>query len=285
MKLRRLKLGLLIALAAFAAPHVHAQASAIPSAEPAPDSSGDAHGRKLLSEMVTALGGDAWLNRRDWIIDGSVATFYKGAPHDETPKFEEYYRAQPFAERVVFVAHYGNLAVFGLPVSDHRDLAVVWTPDGGYEVTYKGKTPVLPKEAEEFQRRRQHSLDVLVTDWLKQPGVIVSYEGSGLVGRRLADKVSVLTATNDGIELALDESSHLPLSLTFQYRDPLYKDTNTDVEQYDDYHLIQGIQTPYTVTRLHNGDMVLQRFVTKVRYNTQLDPELFDPDKLLTKKK
>jgi hypothetical protein len=160
----------------------------------------------------------------------------------------------------------------------------VWTPEGGYEVTYKGTKPLPAKDVTEYQRRQRHSLEVVVNEWLKQPGVLVTYEGTNMVERRLAEQVSVLTASNDAVTLELDEATHLPLSLSYQWRDPLYKDLNTDVEQFDDYHMVQGVMTPYSFTRLHNGEMVQQRFLTKVVYNAKLAPDLFDPDRKLEKK-
>ena len=261
-----------------------AQASALPSAQSGPEATPTAagevtQGRKLLDEMITALGGDAWTQREDWIFYGRSATFYKGQPHDEVPAFEEYYRAKPFGERVVVITHFGVIIA-----TDHRDIAEVWTPDTGYEVTYKGKNPLPEKDVTEYQRRQRHSLDTVVNEWLKQPGVLVTYEGTNMVERRLADQVSVLTASNDAVTLELDEASHLPLSLSYQYHDPLYHDLNTDVEQFDDYHSVQGVMTPYSFTRLHNGEMVQQRFLTKVEYNTKLAPDLFDPDRKLEKK-
>jgi len=256
-----------------------AQASAIESAQSGPEVQGENRGRKLLDEMVQALGGDAWLNRQDWIFEGRAATFYKGMPHEEAPQFEEYYRAQPFAERVIVITHYGVFIA-----TNHKDIAEVWTPDNGYEITFKGKMPLPVKDVEDYQRRRKHSLETIVMEWLKQPSIVVTYEGAGMAERRLADQVSILTASNDAITLKLDESTHLPLSLSFQWRDPLYKDLNTDVEEFDDYHLIQGIQTPFAITRLHNGDMTGQRFFTKVTYNSKLSADLFDPDRPLEKK-
>lgn len=256
----------------------HAQASAIPSAQSG-DSGNPAQGRKLLDEMVQALGGDAWLNRVDWKYEGKSATFYKSAPNPYITQFEEYYRRQPFGERVVIVS---KLGVF-IPTT-HRDVAEVWNEQGGWEITFRGKKPLPAKDVAEFERRRAHSLDVVVKDWLHKPSTIVTYEGTDMVDRRIADKVSVLNDKNDAVTLELDESSHLPLSLTFQYRDPLYKDIDTDVEQFDDYHPVQGILTPMTITGLHNGDIVSQRFITRVTYNLQLAPDLFDPDRPLTKK-
>jgi len=263
-----------------AAVQARAQARALPSATPgAQDGAQTDRGRKLLEQMVAALGGPAWLDRQDWTFYGRSATFYKGQPHEEVPQFEEYARMHPFGERILLISHYGVFIA-----TNHKDIAEVFTPDDGYEVTYKGKTELPAKDVQEYLRRRAHSLDTVVMDWLKQPGVLITYEGTNMVERRLAEQVGILTAANDAVTLELDESSHLPLSLSFQWHDPVYKDLNTDVEQYDDYHAVQGIMTPYATTRLHNGDMVLQRFLTKAAYNTQLSPELFDPDRPLMKK-
>ena len=193
-------------------------------------------------------------------------------------QFEEHIRLQPFGERVVIVSKMG---VF-IPTSK-RDVAEVWTGDAGYEVTYKGKKALPQKDVDEFVRRQRHSLEVLVKDWLKQPGVIVTYEGTGMVERKLADKVSVLTANNDGAVLQLDNGTHLPISLSYQWRDATYKDLDKEEIQYSDYHPVQGIMTPLTLTRVRNGDMSSQRFLTKVTYNLPLPADLFDPDRPLAK--
>jgi hypothetical protein len=56
------------------------------------------------------------------------------------------------------------------------------------------------------------------------------------------------------------------------------------VEEYEDYHTIQGLPTPLSISRYHNGDMVQERFLTKVQYDKNFPPEMFDPDKLPPKK-
>jgi hypothetical protein len=265
----------------------YAQASALPSAQvggdvPTTRGVGDdpvGKGRKLIDQMVKALGGDAWLNRQDWIYEGRAATFYKGQPHEGAPQFQEYFRANPFGERVIIISHYGVFIA-----TDHKDIAEVWTNDNGYEITFKGTHPLPAKDVEDYVRRRKHSLDVVVKEWLKQPGVLVTYEGEGMVERHLAEQVSVVTTNNDAVTLQLDEGTHLPLSLSFQWRDPVYKDLNTDMQEFTDYHEVEGIQTPYSITMLHNGDMTGERFLTKVTYNAKLPADLFDPNRKLEKK-
>jgi hypothetical protein len=279
--LRGVGLGLAVLLAG-AGGRVWAQASALPSAQLPGTENPTAEvqkGKQLLDEMVAALGGSLWLNRQDMVRQGRIATFYKGQPHPSVPGFEESTRFKPYAQRIGLVTHFGDI----IP-RDHRDIAELFTADNGYEITYKGVTPLPLAEVEDFKRRRAHSLETLVEVWLKQPGVLVTYEGTEMVERRLADRVSVLTATNDGAVIDLDETTHLPLSISFAWHDPVYKDMNTDVQEFEAYHRVQGIQTPYSITTLHNGDMTGQWFVSKVAYNVGLAGDLFDTGKALVKK-
>jgi hypothetical protein len=114
---------------------------------------------------------------------------------------------------------------------------------------------------------------------------VVTNQGPKMVERNLADEVSVLSAGNDAVTLALDQSTHLPLSISFQWRDPVYKDWNTDDVEFADYHEVQGIATPYSIITMHNGDMTGERFLTKAVYNVPLAAELFDPARPLEPKR
>ena len=270
--------GLVWVVLAGACARVGAQAAAVPSAQVAQVEDAD-RGRKLLEAMVAALGGEAWLQRQTWIFEGRTARFYKGQPDGGATQFEEYGRVQPFGERVVMVSHFGAIVA-----KDHRDVAEVWTSENGYEITYKGTRAQPAAEVTEFKRWRRYSVEAVVEEWLKQPGVVVMDEGSKMVERHAADEVSVLSAANDAVTLTLDQRSHLPLSLSFRWRDPLYKDWNTEVEEFADYHVVQGIATPFSIITTHNGDMTGERFLTRAVYNVKLAAELFDPNRKLQTK-
>lgn len=257
---------------------VGAQAAAVPSMQVSSAEGDTQRGRELLDAMVAALGGDAWLHRQTWIVYGRAAKFYKGQPDAVADQFEEYGRMSPFGLRVVTVAHYGALIA-----TDHRDVAEVWTGDRGYELTYKGTSTMSAKDFAEFERRRKHSLDVVVKDWLKEKDAAVTDMGSRLADSELVDEVNVMTADGDAVTVKLDEGTHLPAGVSYRWRDPEYKDWNTDTVEFADYHEVQGIMTPYSVTMTHNGDKTGERFVTKVRYNVPLAADVFDPNKALGK--
>jgi hypothetical protein len=105
------------------------------------------------------------------------------------------------------------------------------------------------------------------------------------VERRLTERVTILSDNNDAITLDIDIATHLPRRRTFEWRNTTFKDRDEDAEEYDDYHTIQGLPTPFTITRYHNGDMATQTFLTKVEYDVDLPPGTFDPNILLKKKK
>ena len=275
LALRLWMVGLGLGLASGAA--AWGQASAVPSAQVS--AAEGKSGRELLEAMVAALGGEAWVNRQTWIVEGRVAKFYKGEPDAGAPQFVEYGRMNPFGLRVVMVSHYGAVIA-----TDHRDVAEVWTKDGAWEITYKGTTPLPAKEVADFERQREHSLDVVVREWLREKDAVVTYAGAKLVESELVDEVSVMSESGDSVEVRMDQRTHLPVSVGYRWRDPVYKDWNTDAVEFADYHAVQGIMTPYSVVTVHNGDRTGERFLTKVVYNVALGAEVFDPTQRLEKK-
>lgn len=261
-------------LATIVAPmRLRAQASDIPSAQTAAQNGSqtqgveqDKRGRILLEQMVTALGGEAWLNRGTALFHGNTAAFFRGEPTLSTTPFWDYRQfpdaTHPDVERIEF--------------TKKRDVVQIWTATNGYEVTYKGNKPLPADQVADRLRREAHSVEAVINTWLKQPGIVVLYEGTSQVERRAADKVTLLAANNDAVTLELDANTHLPLRRSFQTRNEQFKDLDEDREQYDDYHLIQGIMTPLTLSRYHNGDLTNQRFILTAEYGISVRQEIFD---------
>ena len=123
----------------------------------------------------------------------------------------------------------------------------------------------MPKDQlDEYLRRRDHSIEIAVKVWLKDPNTILIYEGQNMAERHLAEQVTLISPQNEAITIQMDAQTHLPLRRTFQWRDPVYKDKNTDAEEYDDYHVIDGLPTPFSITRYKNDEMTRQYYLDKV---------------------
>jgi len=257
-----------LALVCLLAPAAHAQPPA-PATVTSADS--DPRARLLLQQMLTALGGSAYLDIHDTVATGRVAGFFQSAPNGQLTKFVQLHRA---------------LAVSGIKVTapsadrieltKKRDVIDIFSATDGVEITYKGRQYLPDELVSAYLRRRAHSIESIVRLWLPDPAVAVFYLGQENVGRRLADRVRLVSAQDDAVTLDIDAETHLPLRRTFRWRNPAYKDFDEDSAEYAAYQTVQGFATPFNITRYRNGDMVEQRYIDSVQYNTGLPDSLFD---------
>ena len=219
--------------------------------------------RATLDAMVQALGGEAWLNMQNQMRQGHIAAFYHGQPDMGTTDFWEFH-SWPDHDRIEF--------------TKHRDVLQFFLGREGWEVTYRGKK-ALPKDiVDDFLRRRDHSIETAVKVWLKDPKTILIYEGQHVVERHLADQVTLISAQNEAITILTDKQTHLPLRRNFQWRDPEFKDKNTDGEEYDDYHMVNGLPAPFSITRFKNDEVIRQYYIDRVEFNRDLPADFWDVD-------
>jgi hypothetical protein len=219
--------------------------------------------RTILNAMIQALGGDAWLNMQNSMEQGHVAAFFHNQPDLGTTELWQFH-AWPDRDRV--------------EVTKHRDVVEFYIGREGWEVTYRGKKPMQKDLLDDFLRRRDHSIETVVKVWLKDPQTILVYEGQGMAERHMAEQVTLISSKNESVTIQTDEETHLPLRRSFQWRDPVYKDKNTEAEEYDDYHTVDGFPTPFSITRFKNDEMVRQYYVTKAEYNRPLPGDFWDVD-------
>jgi len=227
---------------------------------------GVAKARKILDDMIHALGGEAYLTMRDMTVEGRTYSFYHGRPRGLGVLYWRFWQT-PDKDRY--------------ELTKQRDVIDLYVGDKGYETTYKGTTEIDPKQLSEYLRRREHSLEWVVRNWLPAPGAMILYEGTAIVEQNLADKVTILTAANDSVTIAVDPRTHLPVRKTYSFRDPVDRQFDEDAEIYSNYKVVQGIATPYSTVRMENGEMSNQRYVNSVSYNTGLAPAMFEPKGLL----
>jgi hypothetical protein len=228
------------------------------------DESGEKNAAKahaILDLMVKALGGDAWLNMKNMDREGHIAAFHRGDPDPGTTLFFDFHQ-WPDRDRVEY--------------TKHRDVVQFYIARKGTEVTYRGAKPLPQEQVDDFLRRRDHSIELAVKVWLKDPKTILVYEGQRMAERHMADQVTMISPENEAITIQTDVQTHLPLSRSFEWRDPVYKDKNKDIEQYADYHDMDGFPTPLSITRVHNDEMARQLFIDKAHYNTDLPPDFWD---------
>ncbi len=216
--------------------------------------------RNLLDQTIQALGGDAYLNLQDLSEDGRGYRFYHGDPTGAGSPYWHFWK-WPQKNRYEF--------------TKQRDVIEITNGDQGWEITYKGVHLMDPDDFKEYLRNKDYALDFVLRSWLKDPATALIYEGAGLANNRAADQVTLIDSRDQAVTLFIDSSTHLPIKKAYELRDPATGYRDQEAEIYDNYHLVQGIATPLSITRFHNGDMLSQRFRHEVRYNTGLSDDKF----------
>ena len=216
--------------------------------------------KNILDQTIQALGGQAYLGIQDISQEGRTYSFFHGQPNGVGLLFWRFYKF-PDKDRI--------------ELTKKRDVAYVFNGDQGSEITFKGPHPQDPKDLADYLRRRQYSLDWVLRKWLAEPGVALFYEGPTVAEQKSVEQVTIMNARNQGVTLYLDASTHLPVKKSFSWRDPTDKQRNIEEEIYDGYRLVQGVMTPFSITRTYNGEMSNQRFLNSISYNKGLDDSMF----------
>lgn len=219
--------------------------------------------KEIIDQGIKALGGSAYLNWHDQTQEGRGYSFHRGEANSLGTLFWRF-RQFPDLERV--------------ELTQKRDVIEIFNGDKGYEVTYRGVRDMDPKqELDPYVRRHHYALDIVLRQWLNEPGIALFYDGQKVAAQKQTDQVTIMNAKNEAVTLNFDTDTHLPVRKSFSWRDPTDKQRNVEEEIYDNYREAQGIMTPYDVTRTFNGEMAAQSFLTSASYGQSLDPTLFDP--------
>lgn len=240
-----------------------AVAQATPPAAPAIpiDQQNANKARALLDQAIEALGGNAYLNIEDMTQEGRTYSFHHGEPSGAGVLFWRLYRF-PDKDR--------------LELTKKRDVAYVYRGNEGFEITYKGVRADDPKSVTDFIRRRKYSLEWVLRKWLHEPGMALFYDGPAVAAQKDTLQVTLVNSKNESVDLYFDASTHLPVKKSFSWRDPTDRERDVEEEVYDNYKPVEGVMTPFSVTRFYNGDMANQRFLNSIRYNTGLSDSLFN---------
>jgi hypothetical protein len=222
----------------------------------------DKKARVIVQQAIQALGGPLYLAVHNRESHGRGFSFHHGRPSGTGTIFWNFIEF-PDKERTEY--------------TPERDIARVYVGNKAWEITYKGPKLLDQKDVDDYLRLRHFSLDTILRTWINDPGVILLYQGNAIAAQHEADKVTLINANNESVDLFFDTESHLPVKKTFEWRDPVDRQKNIEEEIYENYRDAGGVQVPYNTTRYFNGDMAAERFLNgTVTLNENLDESMFD---------
>jgi hypothetical protein len=242
-----------------AGPCVFAQGDDLMPAESA------AKAKEILQQTIQGLGGSAYLNIRDVTCTGRLSQFGHSGELSGFEKFVDY-TIPPFKDRTE-----------NLP---KRNIIQVMSGDKGWVLDRGGVSDASGADVAHFQEDTAKDIDYILRTRIKQPGMIFRYAGSDVVDLKEADWVEIVDPENRTIRIAITKNTHLPIRKVVDRRDANTRMKSGEVEFYSNYQPVDGVQTPFQITRERNGIKIYQVFFESCQYNTNLSDSLFTKQSL-----
>lgn len=229
-----------------------------------PDES-TAKAKELIEQAVQTLGGTAYLNVRDVTCTGRLSQFGHSGELNGFETFIDYAKL-PDKDRTENIPK--------------RNLIQVMNGDKGWVLDRGGVSEALQTDVAQFTEDTKKDIDNILRHRYKEPGMVLRFGGSDVVDLKEADWIELVDSDNRTIRIAFARSTHLPIRKVVTTRDAKIRMKFDETEYYSNYHPLEGVETPFQITRERNGLKVYQVFFEKCDYNTNIADSLFTKESL-----
>jgi len=229
-----------------------------------PDQS-SAKAKQILQQAIAGLGGPAYLNVKDITVEAKLGQF------DHSGQLRGY------AKIIDIAIPPDKDRTENLP---KRNIIEVRNGDKGWDLDRGGVSEATITDVATSQEDTKKDIDNILRHRIHEPGMIFRYGGLDVVDYEESDWVELVDSENRTFRIAISRSSHLPIRKVVDTRDANTRMRSEEIEYYSNYHPINGIQSPFQITRERNGIKIYQVFFDKFDYNTGVSPELFTKESL-----
>jgi hypothetical protein len=220
--------------------------------------------RKLFQNAIQAMGGDAFSYAKDMVSEGQFFVFNNEGVSSGLIKFSDYTKLPDKSRH-----ESGNkkkeldITVFNLGKNE------AWVVEG-----QKGVREAKPEEMRGFRNVVKHNIDTIFRYRFKDPANKLFYLGPGEGLEVTCDVVKIVDPENDETLVYFDRISNLPAKI--EYRDINNRGIRVRlVDEFSQWHEVQGVNTPMRVDGYVNGRRASQTFVLKITYNNNLPDSTF----------
>jgi hypothetical protein len=225
-------------------------------------------GRQIIDRAITALGGDRFLNLKNVVSSGRGYGFF----HDELSGLDLQKSVIEYLPDATKGLHARQRVLIG----KKQDYSVLYLPDAGYELTFRGVRQVPDEQWAKYERSTRNNFIYIARTRLKEPGLQFDYVSSEIYLSRHVEIIEITDSTDQVVRVYFDHNSGLPVHETYNWFDPAMKAHNDEAIEFDKYRDAGGVMWPFSIERESNGYKVSQFFADKVEVNQALAPSFFD---------
>jgi hypothetical protein len=229
--------------------------------------------RRVIDDAVAAFGGEKFLAMKDRVESGRAYSFY----HEKLSglgiaTIYTRYLMRPDAPAPHDVLLRERQS-FG---KDERSGAVLFAGDQGYQITFRGARPLPQERIDLYRETLLHNILYILRMRVGEAGLLFDYKSFDIVDNVPVDIIDITDQENLTVTVSFERSTHLPLRQLYYRRDPKTRERNEEITIFSKYRDVGGgVQWPFAIQRLRNGEQVFQIYSDTVEINKGLTDDLF----------
>jgi len=252
--LARLACALLLALLSAALPAAAQNPDAM-----MPDASA-AKAKQILTQMIEAFGGPAYLNARESECAGRMSPIARGNDTTETIPFKVYWR-YPDQTRT--------------DIGKKGNVIDLFAGNDGWTLDHDGVSEEPADKVDNFRVQLLNNPHYILRHRLNEDGMSLRWAGLDLIDLKPVDWVELTDSRQRVYRMAVVRETHLMVRFKVYTPAEANELPDEDVTFYSNYHPFDGIQTAMQISREHNNRRMSQLFYETCRYNSNLPSDFF----------
>lgn len=226
-------------------------------------------GRQVVDQALAALGGDRFLHMHSRMASGRIYSFF----HDEMNGYDV---------TTIYTEYLDNPSAKGLRVRERellgkkQDYSYLFLADQGWDVTFRGARPLPDETWERYARTTRNDILYLLRIRRDEPGMLYDYVGSEVHISTHVEVVDITDASGSTVRVYFDHNTFLPVRQSFSWLDPVTRQRNDEVTEFNKWRDAGGVQWPFTIERHRNGYKTYQMFANKVEADPSVPANLFE---------
>lgn len=230
-------------------------------------------GKRMVQELVAALGGPKFLAIERVVVSGRAYSFYREELSGISVATIYTRYLEPSVPPVPNELLSDERQSFG---KDERSGAVLFLAGKGYQITFRGVRPLPDETSVRYRDTTLHNVFYILRERLDEPGMVFEDRGSDIVDNQPVNILDITDSDNRTVTVYLHHLTKLPVRQVYYRRDPKTNERNEEVTIFGKYRDTGGgVIWPYDIQRLRNGFRIFQVYSESVEVNKSVSGNLF----------
>ena len=237
-----------------------------------------AKAKQVLNQLISAMGGDAYLQTRETDCTGRLAQFEHNGDLSGYTNFRDYWHL-PDKNRTEYEVKGAKGGLLGVLIGSipfkGGTIIEMYNGDEGWTMDRGGVSEQSAVNISDFKEQTKRDIDNVLRFRLKEEGMLFRYGGMDLVDMKPVEWVELVDREDRTFRYAVLQNSHLLARSIVITRDETTRERTEEVTSYGNYHMQGQVMAPLQVERKRDGRRLFQAFFDACSFDQHFPPDFF----------